>query len=487
MNAAYTGAGGPERRGPDRGEHPPTGGLAVAPVDPVAELERQTRSLVANAVDKFEVAAGLEADGLTDRGAQKRYGASDVFSLADRLYAKAPARPDEPEVSDALLPVVTPVKHALRGALFALPGVSITVITPHAAAAGGGVPLLIIALLGSWAFAQGLAYLGYLRSGWGEPEAASFLMRWGMLGGGSALLALVLGLGLWLDTPVLMITVAAGQATYLLAATVALVRGAEWPLLAAIAPAVLAGGYQLVNGGAMELVWITTGVSLSATIILALWCTRDATRTPLPPRTDLIDASRHALGGLLVSSLLLFPPVMAGTLMPSTGLLGLLAVALSASMGAAEWLMSRFRLQVYRLRQAATDFEEFVALATQRFLRMATGYLFSVTGLSGLVMLGWLVSGARWPRTAEFTGCFGYLALGAAVFIGLFLQSTGRMNAVLIGYSSLLAAEILGLLVVVFGPWRISLSAMTFVGSVLLFVLLLGYAVVRLPRDIRVL
>lgn len=207
----------------------------------------------------------------------------------------------------------------------------------------------------------------------------------------------------------------------------------------------------------------------------------------LPQRRDLLDAGRHTLGGLLVASLLLFPPVIAGTLMPSTGLLGLLAVALSLSMGAAEWLMSRFRLQVYRLRQAATDFEEFVALATQRFLRMATGYLFSVTGLSGLVMLGWLASGVKWPTTAEFTGCFGYLALGAAVFIGLFLQSIGRMSAVLIGYASLLGLEILGLLIVIFGPWRISLSAMTFVGSALLFLLLLGYSVIRLPRDIRML
>jgi hypothetical protein len=164
-----------------------------------------------------------------------------------------------------------------------------------------------------------------------------------------------------------------------------------------------------------------------------------------------------------------------------------LAVALSASMGAAEWLMSRFRRQVYKLRLSVTDFEEFVSLATQRFLRMATGYLFSVTGLSGLVMLAWLAGGARWPRTAEFTGCFGYLALGAAVFVGLFLQSTGRMNAVLIGYSALLAIEISGLLIVVLGPWSVSLSATTLIGSVLLFLVLLGYAVIRLPRDIRLL
>jgi hypothetical protein len=291
--------------------------------DPVAELEKQTKDLVANAVDKFEVAAGLEADGLTDRSAQKRYGAPDVFVLADQLYAKAPAKPDEPEPQPSPLPPSSPVKHALRGALFALPGVSITVVTPYAVSVDGGVTLLIVGLLGSWAFAQGLAYLGYLRSGWGEPKVASFLLRWGMLGGVTGLLLLLGVLGLALGTSVLLVAVAGGQSIYLLAATVVLVTGAEWLLLAAIAPAVLMGGYQLAFGGAMSMVWASTTLSLLATVALAVRSTRDASggKDALPPRADLMDASRHALGGLLVSSLLLFPPVVAGTLVPSTGLL----------------------------------------------------------------------------------------------------------------------------------------------------------------------
>ncbi|MER6425899.1 hypothetical protein [Streptomyces sp. NPDC001137] len=69
-----------------------------AAADPVKALMHRHRELCERAVDPLEIAAGLEAHGVTDRtAAQFRH--RDVFSLAEEMYARvprddgAPARP----------------------------------------------------------------------------------------------------------------------------------------------------------------------------------------------------------------------------------------------------------------------------------------------------------------------------------------------------------------------------------------------------------
>ncbi len=77
-------------RAPEIGHHPARGPVARrGPADPVRVLMHRHRDLCERAVDPLEIAAGLEAHGLTDRTAA-RYRHRDVFSLADELYARAP-------------------------------------------------------------------------------------------------------------------------------------------------------------------------------------------------------------------------------------------------------------------------------------------------------------------------------------------------------------------------------------------------------------
>jgi hypothetical protein len=57
--------------------------------DPVKALMHRHRELYDRAVDPLEIAAGLEAQGMTDRTAA-RFRHRDVFSLAEELYARAP-------------------------------------------------------------------------------------------------------------------------------------------------------------------------------------------------------------------------------------------------------------------------------------------------------------------------------------------------------------------------------------------------------------
>ncbi|RLL68785.1 hypothetical protein [Streptomyces sp. Z26] len=76
----------PEPQAPDGSGRDPRGRVSA---DPVRALMRQYRELCERAVDPLEIAAGLEARGVTDRTAA-RFRHRDVFSLAEELYARVP-------------------------------------------------------------------------------------------------------------------------------------------------------------------------------------------------------------------------------------------------------------------------------------------------------------------------------------------------------------------------------------------------------------
>ncbi|MEU5719955.1 hypothetical protein AB0G71_30140 [Streptomyces sp. NPDC020403] len=89
-------------RAPEIAYHPaPRPLVRHGSADPVKVLMHRHRDLCARAVDPLEIAAGLEAHGLTDRAAA-RYRHRDVFSLAEELYARAPRaeRPGPPPSPD---------------------------------------------------------------------------------------------------------------------------------------------------------------------------------------------------------------------------------------------------------------------------------------------------------------------------------------------------------------------------------------------------
>ncbi|MGW1955238.1 hypothetical protein ACWCPI_21245 [Streptomyces sp. NPDC001920] len=71
--------------------------------DPVKALMHHHRDLCERAVDPLEIAAGLEAHGITDRTAA-RFLHRDVFSLAEEMYARVPRDADTPPASPAVTP-----------------------------------------------------------------------------------------------------------------------------------------------------------------------------------------------------------------------------------------------------------------------------------------------------------------------------------------------------------------------------------------------
>ncbi|QDY78904.1 hypothetical protein [Streptomyces qinzhouensis] len=81
--------------GPAAGPDPRAGTATRGSADPVKALLRRHKDLCERAVDPLEIAAGLEAHGVTDRIAA-RFRHRDVFSLAEELYARVPANTADP-------------------------------------------------------------------------------------------------------------------------------------------------------------------------------------------------------------------------------------------------------------------------------------------------------------------------------------------------------------------------------------------------------
>ncbi|MFF1453120.1 hypothetical protein ACFVYF_34060 [Streptomyces sp. NPDC058274] len=119
--------------------------------DPVKALMHRHRELCQRAVDPLEIAAGLEAHGVTDRTAA-RFRHRDVFSLAEEMYARV-ARDGEPTPPPA--EAGPPGRSARWAVLALLPGALC------AAAVSGlrltdGQPRLAVAAAGALAVALGL-------------------------------------------------------------------------------------------------------------------------------------------------------------------------------------------------------------------------------------------------------------------------------------------------------------------------------------------
>ncbi|MFI1162674.1 hypothetical protein ACH4UM_03460 [Streptomyces sp. NPDC020801] len=112
------------------------------------------RELCERAVDPLEIAAGLEAHGVTDRTAA-RFRHRDVFSLAEEMYARVSRdaeTPPRPEAADAPR---APWTGLARAALGLLPG-GLCAATVTGLRLTGGRPRLVVAAVGVLAVALGV-------------------------------------------------------------------------------------------------------------------------------------------------------------------------------------------------------------------------------------------------------------------------------------------------------------------------------------------
>ncbi|WP_432075030.1 hypothetical protein [Streptomyces wuyuanensis] len=367
-----------------------------SPDDPVDVLAAELADRVGPAVHAYEVAALLESEGLTGEQIQERYGRPDLFSLAADLYGRVPRSfPEPPPGPDPWAP--DHVRCALRGALFALPGLAY-LLTGGLWHSPRGVYAVVAAGLLSWAWGQALSHRAYLRLASGPREAGRTL---GVGAPSGALLATAAALAVAGPGPAALF--GAGQSLYLAAAGVLLVRGGERLLLLTLAP---------LAAGAAALPWWDPGplpriVLPLLTVVSAVAVAGREIRRMLaadPPsgatRPPLLASLPYGLFGLAAGALV----ISLGRREPWA------VVVLTVSMGPAEWLLYRYRgLSVAALRASAD--ETGFRLRSARTLALCLGgYLLPLVPAA-------LLTGA---------GTTPLLTLAALLWTALLLQAFGR-------------------------------------------------------------
>ncbi|MFJ3902102.1 hypothetical protein [Streptomyces sp. NPDC090025] len=394
------------------GPRTPDGGGAVLAADPLDELADRLDTLAATAVHPDEIAAILESDGMTDDHIRRTYGRQDSFALAEDLYARTERRHPAP-APPAAGPWHTGLPGCLlRGLLFALPGLGYVLGAPLLATGPGRyglppgtVPLFAGAVTG-WVWNQALAHRAYTWLGLGDRRAAVWALSAGAPAGavaGAAVATAAAGPG---ELPAVLF--GAGQALYLGAATVLLVLGRERALLAALTP--LAGAvpaFRLDLPDALRIALLL--LSLTATTVTAAAALRPGGSARGRGGPPLARSVPYGLFGLGSGLLVLYAGADA-------------IIALTLSMGPAEWLLHRFRAAGTARLRLLTTARDFRRAVTGTLARCLGGYLAVLLALTVTAALLWPGAAAvTAPRVASL------LLIGAVLWLGLLLQSFGAV------------------------------------------------------------
>ncbi|MER7111275.1 hypothetical protein [Streptomyces sp. NPDC000229] len=407
-----------------------------AAADPVDELTTRLQDVIAAAVHPDEIAAILESDGMTDDHIRLTYGREDSFALAEDLYARVERRFPEPD-GPPTDPWHTGIGGCLlRGLVFALPGLAYVLGAPLLAGPPGvlglpvgTVPLLAGAVTG-WVWNQALSHRAYSWLGLGDRAAAArTLLRGapaGALIGALVALAAAAGPGEWGGA-----VFAAGQAVYLGAATVLLVLDREKALLGALAP-LIAGtpaAYWLDLPHPARAALLGTSLALAIALAgreLLPGTVPTGERGRAAPR--LTASVPYGLFGLGTGGLVLYAAIGdvvaggAGASAAGASVAGPTAVALTLSMGPAEWLLHRFRSESLAGLRASTSSRAFRRATAATLALCLTVYL--------AVLLALAVTGTLlWPGAPDIGGIrlASLLLIGTVLWAALLLQSFGAV------------------------------------------------------------
>ncbi|MFD8412507.1 hypothetical protein ACFV2Q_12215 [Streptomyces sp. NPDC059650] len=474
-------------------------GAGDTAADPMDELAGRLDGFIAAAVHPDEIAAILESDGMTDEHIRLTYGRRDSFDLAEQLYTRVPrAFPEPEERTDPWK--VSLAACLLRGVIFALPGLAYVLGAPllegppdRLGLPAGTLTLLAGALIG-WVWDQTLSHRAYSWLGLGDRAAAGRTLLVGAPTG--ALLGIAAALAVP-GGPPFSHAFAAGQAVYVGAATVLLVLGRERLLVAALAPMTAGAVLALFTDLPVPLRVALLLVSLLAACTLALrelplapgvralarrvrdrsdrrpgrgrgrlpggpggpggpvrWRMLRGAEEEYGPRGPRLGESvPYGVFGLGTGLLVLYAAlgeVLAGG--PAEAVAAPSAVALTLSMGPAEWLLHRFRSRSLAGLRAARSPRQFRLRMLGTLARCMAVYL------AVLLVLG-VVGTLFWPGAPGMTGVrvATLLLLGGVMWTGLLLQSFGAVRAAAAVCASAALAQSLALLLGVGQPRLVQL------------------------------
>ncbi len=426
----------------------PDGRACRRSTNPLTVLSRQHDELCNSAVDPWEIAAGLEAEGMSDVACH-RYGYPDVFSLAEALFVLVPRR-GASRTGGTVRPPVSRSAILLRGLIYALPGlVSVEAMRQTQATA---VLMLLLGLSLGWGLSQALSYLGYRSLGWDGIAAAQRVLRAGLLAGVLLVVVVLALVAVLVAAPAAAVLAAMAVGAYMIGAGVLLVLGRDRLLLAALAPGSLAGLLlllglapwarpgQLALAAASVLAVLVMAVVVTAAEPVTHAHTDATTLNLLLTPADLRAAGPHVLYGMLCAGAVGLAPltlaVLAGR--PASAI-WYAALPLVLSMGAVEWQLSRLRSRVDSAMRESTTPQRFARRAQSAFARAIVEYLAVVAVLGGITVVA--------ARDTIVTGLpllvLGYSVLAACFFVTIVLVSISQVRLASICIGSALAVYLL--------------------------------------------
>jgi len=259
--------------------------------------------LSAGAVDMFDVAARLEASGVSDRTAKGQHGRSDVFALAADLHGDRPtAAADAPRRNQP-----SGLAEAFRRALLLVGGVLLAAaLLDHLTVA----PALVwVAGVTAWVGGQASAAISWNRLGLGQRDLG--LRR----GCGAALLMLAAAVAVPLAAPglteqrLVAVAVCAGWTAYACAVSLLVCSGRTGAALVTVGGGTLVVGMAEVLGDGWWAGTLPVVVVLTTTLAVVLLAVRRVLRAGLPAVPDRADwaaaAPAVAQAALLALSLVL--------------------------------------------------------------------------------------------------------------------------------------------------------------------------------------
>ena len=434
----------------------------------------------AAAVDPLEIAAALEAAGVSNGVVQTVLGRADLFDLAEELYGSRLPRP-VPLQNRRRTPRSGGLEDLALGLLFVVPALSLAVAarTLHLALPWWVFPL---ALTIGWAFGQATA------------RSAACLHNQGVDPGPTVVPSLVLTVATGFAVALATATVTrAGTSAvvtitlfcaYVASLTVLSVYRESVAMAASLAPVLVCSVAYLVSPSGWTRV--ADVVAVGATIVIALsLALRHAEPTWWSPlalgtyeRQTVLTFFAYGAGcGIAVSVV----TVMARGAQ-SLGPLSLVALPVMLSLGVLEWQLHSFRARAARAMHASGSLEAFERRALGNLAKSTGWYVAALVALSTVVIVARLGGGQPVPLLSLVAED----VLGVTLFIGMVMAMCSALHlgvrSWVIGAGAfaagLVAVHLMGL-----GADRTALQAVSLVGALTaLSVMAVGArGVVRIP------
>jgi hypothetical protein len=433
----------------------PVVGGRPASGDPLDDLVHRVRESAHQAVDPLQVAALLEADGVTDRAARAVFGYTDVFDLADEVFRRAGG--GVRRLRSVAAPVRDPGRAAREishGLLYLLPGA----LFPAVAAVIAPRPLLFALVVAGglgWVWAAGATWLAFQCLNVDDELTAGRVLAWstglGLVVAALAGVGVTMAVGGGLTAAALV----PGVMAYQMASTALVFYRLELWLAVLVFPAAAVGVAYVLH--AVALGWALVAVSVCVTAALGVGVLR-AWRAGAGRTVSAVGGLRGLFRGRIgaLAWILLYNALAATFLLQaqvpylqSQVAVIIVGLALIVTMGVVEWRARRFMEEARRLLTRVRYPREFqrrvwVLLAGNVLTVWLTTALFAVALTWGLWTVGRL--------SPAVVGMAGAQAAMAGAYLTAFVLAGHLRYAWLCGSLTVAIAASVG------GPYLIGTS-----------------------------